>query len=230
VSAIEGDYRTWFIIGGVSKNNFPSLSRRSFLTTAAGASGAMLLGPAWLHLAGEAVDPIDPGVAQVMAKTIGIDMHNHVYPAGTEPHPQHEGQPSRQQTEQPQGPELSIAEELRRSGLTAVCASFVMDFAPNNKPGDARENFLHWLTAIDAQLEKGHIRRALNLKDLEAAHDHGPPTIVQSVEGAHFLEGHLDRLEEVYKRGCDTCNCFTSETTWFRHWATQIRLPRTWVV
>ncbi len=77
----------------------------------------------------------------------------------------------------------------------------MLDFAKNDKPGDARDNFLRWLTAIDAQLEKGHIRRALNLKDLQAAHDHGPPTIVQTVEGAHFIEGHLDRVKEVYKRG-----------------------------
>ena len=174
----------------------PSLSRREFLTTAVGAGGAMLLGPAWLSAAG---DGVDPRVAQVMSTTIGIDMHNHVYPPGTEPHPQG-GQPPRQE-EQPQAPELSLAEELKRSGLTAVCASFVLDFAANNKPGDARDNFLRWLTAVDEQLEKGHIRRALNLKDLRAAHGHGQPTIVQTVEGAHFIEGHLDRVEEVYKRG-----------------------------
>jgi membrane dipeptidase len=156
----------------------------------------MLLGPAWLNAAG---DGVDPRVAQVMSRTIGIDMHNHVYPAGTEPHPQN-GQPPRQE-EQQQAPSLALAEELTRSGLTAVCASFVLDFAPNNKPGAARDNFLRWLTAIDAQLEKGHIHRALNLKDLQAAHDHGRPTIVQTVEGAHFIEGHPDRVEEVYKRG-----------------------------
>ena len=103
--------------------------------------------------------------------------------------------------EQRQAPGLSLAEELRQSGLTAVCASFVLDFAPNHKPGDARDKYLGWLTAIDAQLEKGHLHRALNLKDLQAAHDHGQPTIVQTVEGAQFIEGHLDRVEEVYKRG-----------------------------
>jgi len=130
-------------------------------------------------------------------------MHNHVYPAGTEPHPQHgpQGAQPRRQEPQQQAPDLSIADELKRSGLTAVCASYVLDFAQNDKPGDARENFLRWLTAIDAQLAKGHMRRALNLKDLHAAHDHGSPTIVQTVEGAMFIEGHLDRVEEVYKRG-----------------------------
>jgi membrane dipeptidase len=183
-------------MSSVLKNKYPSLSRREFLTTAVGAGGAMLLGPAWLNAAGAGVDP---RIAQVMSGTIGIDMHNHVYPAGTEPHPQN-GQPRRQE-EQQQAPELFLAPELKRSGLTAVCASFVLDFAPHDKPGDERDNFLRWLTAIDVQLAKGHIHRALNLKDLQAAHDHGQPTIVQSVEGSHFIEGHLDRVEEVYKRG-----------------------------
>ena len=168
-----------------------ALSRRKFLTTAAGAGGAMLLDPAWLNAAPAEVDS---RVTQVMSRTIGIDMHNHVYPAGTEPHP-------RPQDEQQQTPGLSLAEELKRSGLTVVCASFVLDFAPNNKPGDARDNFLRWLTAIDAQLEKGHIQRALNLKDLQTAHNHGRPTIVQTVEGAMFIEGHLDRVEEAYRHG-----------------------------
>jgi hypothetical protein len=57
----------------VLKNNYPSLSRREFLTTAAGAGGAMLLGPAWLNAA---ADGVDPRVAQVVSGTIGIDMHN----------------------------------------------------------------------------------------------------------------------------------------------------------
>jgi membrane dipeptidase len=183
-------------MSGMLKNRFSSLSRREFLTTSVGASGAMLLGPAWLS---PTADGIDPRVAQVISRTIGIDMHNHVYLAGTEPHPQH-GQPQRQE-EQQQVPDLSLAEELKQSGLTAVCASFVLDFARNDKPGDARDNFLRWLAAIDAQLEEGHIHRALNLEGLQAAHDHGQPTIVQTVEGAHFIEGHLDRVEEVYKRG-----------------------------
>jgi membrane dipeptidase len=54
---------------------------------------------------------------------------------------------------------------------------------------------------MDAQLEKGHIRRALNFKDLQTAHAHGQPTIIQTVEGSQFIEGQLDRIEEVYKRG-----------------------------
>jgi membrane dipeptidase len=116
------------------------------------------------------------------------DLHNRVYPAGTEPRPQRGTQ---QQPEQQQAPGFFVAEEVKRSGLAAVCASFVLDFAPNVKPGDARDNFLGWVTAIDAQWER----------DTFAARDHAQPTIVQTVEGSHFIEGHLDRVEEVYKRG-----------------------------
>jgi membrane dipeptidase len=182
-----------------AQNMYASVSRREFLTSSLGAGGAMLLGPAWLNASDQGDDP---RVVQVMSRTISVDMHNHVYPAGTEPHPQHgpQGGPQRQEAQQ-QTPELFLAEELKRSGLTAVCASFVLDFAPNYKPGDARENFLRWLTAVDAGLEKGHLHRALNLKDLQAAHDEGQPAIVQTVEGAMFIEGRLDRVEEVYKRG-----------------------------
>ena len=69
------------------KNNYPRLARREFLSTAAGVGGAMLVGP-WMNAV---ADGVDPRVAQAMSKTIGIDMHNHVYPEGTEPHPR--GQP-----------------------------------------------------------------------------------------------------------------------------------------
>ena len=57
------------------------------------------------------------------------------------------------------------------------------------------------LTAIDAELEKGRVSRALTLKDLQTAHARGQNAIVQSVEGAHFIEGKIERIEEVYKRG-----------------------------
>jgi membrane dipeptidase len=174
----------------------------------------MLLAPKWLAAS---ADEVDSRVAAVLSKTIGIDMHNHVYPAGTEPHPHFgpppgaqggppqpgapTGAPSPQPPDDKPGPQLLLADELKQSGLTAVCASYVLDFAQNDKPGAARENLLRWFTAIDTQLAKGHIRRALTLNDLQAAHDQGKPAIVQTVEGAMFIEGHLERVEEVYKRG-----------------------------
>jgi membrane dipeptidase len=54
---------------------------------------------------------------------------------------------------------------------------------------------------MDAQLTRNHMQRALNLKDLQAAHNRGQPAIIQAVEGGHFLEGKLERVEVAYKRG-----------------------------
>lgn len=163
-----------------------NLSRRGFVATATSA----IIAPGWINRALAAT--ADPRVAKIVAETMGIDMHNHVYPAGTQQGPQREGDP---------GPALSLAEELKLSGLTAICAGFALDRAGNTKPGDARVNFLKWLDAIDAELEKGHVSRALTLKDLRTAHDRGQKAIVQTVEGAHFIEGHLERIAEVYQRG-----------------------------
>jgi membrane dipeptidase len=163
-----------------------NLSRRVFVATATGA----IFAPDWINRA--LGDTADPRVAKVVAETLAIDMHNHVYPAGTQQGPQRGGDG---------GPVLSLAEELKLSGLTAICAGFALDRAGNTKPGDARVNFLKWLDAMDAELEKGHVSRALTLKDLRTAHDRGQNAIVQTVEGAHFIEGHVERIEEVYKLG-----------------------------
>ncbi len=83
----------------------------------------------------------------------------------------------------------------------AVCAAYELDFTPISKPGDARNNYLRWIDALDKQLEKEHLHRAFHLKDLEAAHQMGQPTVIQAVEGAQFIEGRLERIEEVYRRG-----------------------------
>ena len=64
-------------------------------------------------------------MAKVVAETMGIDMHNHVYPAGTQQGPQRGGDP---------GPPLSLAEELKLSGLTAICAGFALDRAKHFVP------------------------------------------------------------------------------------------------
>jgi len=170
----------------VEGGTMSKLSRRDFLATTTGA----IFAPGSVRHA--LADTLDPRVAKVVAETMGIDMHNHVYPAGTQQGPQRGGDP---------GPTLSLGEELKLSGLTAISAGFALDRAGNTKPGDARVNFLKWLDAIDAELEKGHVSRALTLEDLRTAHARGQKAIVQTVEGAHFIEGHVERIEEVYKRG-----------------------------
>lgn len=170
-------------------------SRRSFLHASAALGVAALAGcrSSQLQSRSGAATPTDAGTSAGLP--LAIDMHNHVYPVGTEPHPQHGG------SGRTPAPTLSLSEELARSGLTAVCTSFVLDFARNEKPGDARENFLAWLSAIDAELAKSGVRRALTLGDLETAHRDRKPVLIQTVEGAHFIEGRIDRVDEVYARG-----------------------------
>lgn len=163
-----------------------SHTRREFLTGAVGANVAALLAPGWLRAQAEE----DPRVAKVLAGTIGIDMHNHVTPGGGRSGPG----PKAQQAPQS---DLVLADEIQRSGLTAVCAAFRLDFNASNP----YETFQQGLTAIDGLMAKDRLTRALTLKDLRAAHDKGQPAIVQSIEGAHFLHGHLERVEDVYKRG-----------------------------
>ena len=200
------------------RTNRVTRSRRHFLANGVGVSAAGLLASGWLRAM--TAEPEDR-VARVLAECTGIDMHNHVYPSGTEPHPHFGspppggagkggpggpggppgGGPTPLGTAQQQGPELALAAELKQSGLAAVCASYVLDFAENTKPGDARRNLLRWFAAMDEQLRQGHLRRALTLADLQAAHAQRRPTIVQSVEGAQFIEGEIDRVEEFYRRG-----------------------------
>ncbi|WP_228085007.1 membrane dipeptidase [Mucilaginibacter sp. JRF] len=158
-------------------------SRRNFLTTIAGTGAFVALNPfaAW------ATDDIDPRVAAIVAATIGIDTHNHIdVPLITAELP---------------GPDIDISGEMKRSGLSAICMTFALDYQRLDKPGQAYERFLNGLSVMDKQLAKNHIKRALNFADIKTAHKKHQPTVIQSIEGCHFLEGHLDRVEVAYKHG-----------------------------
>lgn len=130
-----------------------------------------------------ATDAIDPHVAAIAAKTIGVDTHNHIDVPLTA-------------TEMP-GPDIDLAGEMKRSGLSAVCMTFATDY----QQGDAYDRFLNGLASMDRQLERNHMKRSLSAADVRAAHERSQPTVIQSVEGGHFLEGHLERVEESYHRG-----------------------------
>ncbi|MVN74783.1 peptidase M19 [Hymenobacter sp. HMF4947] len=158
-------------------------SRRDFLVSATGASAALLLNP----LATWAIDEVDPRVAALVASTIGIDTHNHIdVPLTTAEIP---------------GPAIDLAGELKKSGLSAICMTFAVDYQELRDPGDAYERFLNGLTSLDQQVQRNGLKRALNLADLQAAHQKHQPTLIQSVEGGHFLEGKLERLQVAYDRG-----------------------------
>jgi membrane dipeptidase len=155
-------------------------SRRQFLSSVAMTAGAAILLRPRL---GWAADITDPRVADIVAKTIGIDTHNHIDVPLTA-------------TEMP-GPNIDLASEMKRSGLSAICMTFATDY----QLGDAYDRFLRGLASMDRQLERNAMKRSLTPDDIRKAHKNGQPTVIQAVEGGHFLEGHLERVEEAYGRG-----------------------------
>lgn len=158
-------------------------SRREFLSAVTGTGAAMMLTP----LSSWAIGDIDPRVAAIVAATYGIDTHNHVdVPLTKEDLP---------------GPDIDLAGEITRSGLTAICMTFAVDYQKLVNPGEAFDRFLNGLTAMDADLAKNKMKRALNMEDLRKAKKKKQPVVIQSVEGGHWLEGKLDRVEVGYKRG-----------------------------
>lgn len=86
---------------------------------------------------------------------------------------------------------------MKRSGLSAICMTFATDY----QPGDAYSRFLTGFASMDKQLKRNGMTRSLNAADVRTAHTKGQPTVIQSIEGAHFLQGHLERVEEAYHRG-----------------------------
>jgi microsomal dipeptidase-like Zn-dependent dipeptidase len=86
---------------------------------------------------------------------------------------------------------------MKRSGLAAICMTFATDY----QPGDAYDRFLKGLASMDRQLERNGMKRSLTPDDVRTAHKNGQPSVIQAVEGGHFLQGHLERMEEAYGRG-----------------------------
>jgi membrane dipeptidase len=156
-----------------------SNSRRQFLSTVAMAAGAGILHPRL----GWASDTNDPRVADIVATTIGIDTHNHIDVPLTA-------------AEMP-GPDIDLVGEMKKSGLSAICMTFATDY----QPGDAYERFLKGLASMDRQLKRNGMKRSLTADDVRTAHKNNQPTAIQAVEGGHFLQGHVERVEEAYERG-----------------------------
>jgi membrane dipeptidase len=154
--------------------------RREFISTAVAAVAAALFRPPPILAVTEVTDP---RVADIVAKTIGIDTHNHIDVPLTDA--------------EMLGPDLDLAGEMKRSGLSAICMTFATDY----QPGDAYDRFLKGLASMDRQLERKHIKRSLSPDDVRSAHRLGQPTVIQAVEGGHFLQGRVERVQEAYGRG-----------------------------
>src|ERR1700759_388807 len=113
-------------------------SRRRFIYTLTSTGVVITLNP----LLSWAAEEIDPRVSAIVAKTIGVDTHNHIdVPLNA--------------TELP-GPQVDLAGELKKSGLSAICMTFAVDYQPLRNPGDAYDRFTNGLNAMDRILESNH--------------------------------------------------------------------------
>ena len=159
-------------------------TRRKFLSTVSAASAAIILNPfsSWALLGGD-----EKKAAKIVAKTLGIDTHNHIdVPLNSSELP---------------GPKIDLVGQIKKSGLSAIVMTFAVDYQKLTEEGQAYERFLNGLTAMDTMLELNKMKRSLTLAELKNAYKTKTPTVIQSVEGAHFLEGKIERLEVAYKRG-----------------------------
>jgi microsomal dipeptidase-like Zn-dependent dipeptidase len=144
------------------------------------AGTAIMLRP---RLGWAVADTLDPRVAGIVDSTIGIDTHNHIDVPLTA-------------AEMP-GTYIDLAGEMKKSGLSAICMTFATDY----QQGDAYERFLNGMAAMDRQLQYNGMKRSLTPADVNMAHKNHQPTAIQAIEGGHFLQGNLERVEEAYGRG-----------------------------
>jgi membrane dipeptidase len=182
----------------------PTLTRRDMLrglgglgllTLAGGA--ATLLGGCATARSGPDLLAADPEIAALVDSTIAVDMHSHAAGAGGRPKPTYD-----------------LAERIRTGRMTAVCLehsadSPVIKREPDNRirtvrqpePGELWRHTQRRLAWFDDLVRDQGFRRVLSPGDLEAAHRDRAPAIVQAIEGCHFLEGKLEHIAEVYRRG-----------------------------
>jgi membrane dipeptidase len=164
-------------------NNNQDWTRRKFIGTITVAGAALVFNPftSW------ADNATDRKVKQLVAKIIGIDTHNHM------------DMPFKKNDFKSQN--YDLASEMKMSGLTAICMTFSVDRPKLNNEGEAYQRFLANLNEMDEVLKAGNLTRALNYADLKQARKENKQIIIQSVEGGHFIEGKLERIQAAYDRG-----------------------------
>jgi len=160
------------------------------------ALGVLALGGCVARTGGD-VRASDVEAAQLLDDVIGVDTHSHAAGATGR-----------------RTPAYDLAARMRSGRMTAVCLQHTSDGPvikrdPQNRVGVTREpdpgelwrftqSRLAWFENL---AQSQGLRRALGRGDLEAAHRDRAPAIVQAIEGCQFMEGRLEHLAEVHRRG-----------------------------
>ena len=137
-------------------------------------------------------DDIGPRVSKIVSGSFAVDMHNHapVWPAG-------EGHPTDAELDA-----TGFTEELKIAGLAVSCHTYAIDHVDSSTPGEYYKFHLQALDAEDRLLARQKMRRAFNLKNIEDAHRAGQPIVVQTCEGAQFIEGRISGSKKPIVAGC----------------------------
>jgi len=180
-----------------SADDAVELTRRRFIGgTLAAALGAPLL--AGCGIRGRRLDDLDPRVPALLADTVSVDFHTHAAGAGYA-----------------RAPRFDLADHMRRGHLSVVCLCHSADGPVIRRPTgggrirqyrDPMPGELHTFTErrlafMDALVGQYGMTRVLTPADLEAAQAAGRPALIGTIEGCQFMDGRLDRVQEVYDRG-----------------------------
>lgn len=168
------------------------LTRRAFL----GGAGAFALAGC-TGVRRRRLEDLDPRVAGVVAGAISVDMHTHAAGAGYA-----------------RTPKYDLADHMRRGRMSAVSLCHSADGPVIRRqagsrirqyrepePGELYRFTQQRLAFMDALLGPGGMTRVLTPADLEAAKAAGRPALIGTIEGCHFMDGRLERIAEVYRRG-----------------------------
>jgi membrane dipeptidase len=137
-------------------------------------------------------------VASLLDTAISVDMHTHAAGASYMRQPRYD-----------------LADRMRRGRMTAVCLCHSADGPVIRRPSEGGrirqyrepapgELYAHTgrrLDFMDALVSRYGMTRVLTPGDLAAAKAAGRPAFIGTIEGAHFMDGKLERVREVYERG-----------------------------
>ena len=166
---------------------------------ALGSAGAALLLNACSGVGAKRAEALDPRVPVLLDRAISVDMHTHAAGAGYA-----------------RAPRYDLAARMREGHMTAVCLCHSADgpvigrSGPNGllrqqrdpRPGELYAHTVRRLDFMDALVASAHgLTRVLTPADLLAAKAAGQPALIGTIEGCQFMDGKLERIEEVYGRG-----------------------------